>query len=75
MSAPVTHDLATLRQLIPDALYERYLGLVMGRVGMTRRRAECFLRLWLYLRLKKGPSTGHSPAISPPDTDPARGVD
>jgi len=67
MSAPVTHDLATLRQLIPDALYERYLGLVMGRVGMTRRRAECFLRLWLYLRLKKAHQQG-TPLQSPLQT-------
>ncbi|NEQ46069.1 MAG: hypothetical protein F6K00_22020 [Leptolyngbya sp. SIOISBB] len=41
-----------MRSLVADALYERYLGLVMGRVGMTRRRADCFLRLWLYLLLK-----------------------
>lgn len=52
MSAPIAHDLETLRRLIPDALYERYLGLVSSRVGMTRRRAECFLRLWLYLLAK-----------------------
>jgi hypothetical protein len=52
MSPPVAHDLAALRQLISDALYERYLGVVTGRVGMTRRRAECFLRLWLYLLAK-----------------------
>lgn len=52
MSTPIAHDPEFLRQLMPDALYERYLGLAMSRVGMTRRRAECFLRLWLYLLLK-----------------------
>ena len=39
---------------LPEALYQHYLGLIMGRVGMTRRRADCFLRLWLYLVLKGG---------------------
>lgn len=32
----------------------------MSRVGMTRRRAECFLRLWLYLRLKAAHQQGDS---------------
>lgn len=52
MSLPIAHDPEMLRSLVADALYERYLALVMGRVGMTRRRAECFLRLWLYLLSK-----------------------
>ncbi|MEM1310997.1 MAG: hypothetical protein AAGF98_16140, partial [Cyanobacteria bacterium P01_H01_bin.153] len=43
---------------MPEALYQRYLHLVMGRVGMTRRRAECFLRLWLYLLLKEAHQRG-----------------
>lgn len=34
---------------LPPELYQRYMGLLMRRVGMTRRRAECFVRLWLYL--------------------------
>ncbi|NER00738.1 MAG: hypothetical protein F6K30_29265 [Cyanothece sp. SIO2G6] len=30
-----------------------YISLLMGRVGLTRRRAECFVRLWAYLWLKQ----------------------
>lgn len=60
MSLPLAHDLETLQSLVSDALYERYLGLVMGRVGMTRRRAECFLRLWLYLLLKAAHQQGQT---------------
>lgn len=60
MSPPVAHDLAALRQLITDTLYERYLGLIAGRVGMTRRRAECFLRLWLYLLAKAAYQQGQA---------------
>ncbi|MDB9524858.1 hypothetical protein PN498_02565 [Oscillatoria sp. CS-180] len=45
-------DLETLQQWLPQALHQRYLDLVMARFGMTRRRAECFLRLWVYLLLK-----------------------
>jgi len=45
-------DAEVLRRWLPDPLYQRYLGLAMARVGMTRRRADCFLRLWLYLFLK-----------------------
>ncbi|MGD1942026.1 MAG: hypothetical protein ACFB0G_12000 [Leptolyngbyaceae cyanobacterium] len=58
MSAPVAYDLETLNEIMPEALYQRYLHLVMGRVGMTRRRAECFLRLWLYLLLKEAHQRG-----------------
>ncbi|HEY9889697.1 MAG TPA: hypothetical protein V6D02_14925, partial [Candidatus Obscuribacterales bacterium] len=45
-------DAATLGQWLPDPLHQRYVSVVMGRVGMTRRRADCFVRLWLYLLLK-----------------------
>ena len=46
-------DLETLNQWLPPRLYQKHLSLVMARVGMTKRRAECFLRLWLYLLLKE----------------------
>lgn len=42
----------TLSQWLPSPLHQQYVALLMGRVGMTRRRAECFVRLWLYLFLK-----------------------
>lgn len=40
------------QQWLPPALQQRYVTLLMQRVGMTKRRAECFVRLWLYLFLK-----------------------
>lgn len=46
-------DLDTLQQWLPPPVYQGYLQAVMGRVGVTRRRAECFVRLWLYLFLKQ----------------------
>jgi hypothetical protein len=42
----------SLKQWLPREQYQRYIALLMGRVGMTRQRAECFVRLWLYLYLK-----------------------
>ncbi|WP_448570827.1 hypothetical protein [Trichothermofontia sp.] len=41
-----------IHQWLPLPLYQQYLTLLMSRIGMTRRRAECFLRLWLYVCLK-----------------------
>ncbi len=52
MPAPTSFDLEALQQWLPQPLHQRYLKLVMGRVGVTGRRAEYFLRLWLYVFLK-----------------------
>ncbi|WP_242028256.1 hypothetical protein [Pseudanabaena sp. FACHB-2040] len=41
-----------LPQWLPPTLHQQYVSLMMRRVGMTRRRTECFIRLWLYLFLK-----------------------
>lgn len=35
-----------------------YISLLLGRVGLTRRRAECFVRLWAYLLLKQRQELG-----------------
>ncbi|NEQ22285.1 MAG: hypothetical protein F6K28_24455 [Microcoleus sp. SIO2G3] len=32
-----------------------FVNKLLGRVGMTRRRAECFLGLWIYLLWKQNP--------------------
>ena len=48
---PTFHSQA-LRQWLPQAQHQQYVKLLMRRVGMTRRRAECFVQLWLYLFLK-----------------------
>ena len=48
---PAFH-LEALQLWLPSDLKQRYVTLLMRRVGMTGRRAECFVRLWLYLLLK-----------------------
>lgn len=35
-----------------------YISMFTGRVGLTRRRAECFVRLWIYLLLKHQQESG-----------------
>jgi len=35
-----------------------YISMLIGRVGLTRRRAECFVRLWIYLLLKQQQDLG-----------------
>ncbi|MEM0980275.1 MAG: hypothetical protein AAGH78_08375 [Cyanobacteria bacterium P01_H01_bin.58] len=52
MSVFPAFNLEALHQWLPQRLHQQYVGHVMQRVGMTRRRAECFVRLWLYLFLK-----------------------
>lgn len=56
MSGLLAFNLEPLHEWLPEAVQQRYLTLLMQRVGMTRRRAECFMRLWLYLFLKQGQS-------------------
>jgi len=38
-----------------------YISMLTGRVGLTRRRAECFVRLWIYLLLKHQQESGSRP--------------
>ena len=42
-----------LQRWFPYPRQQEYITLLMGRVGLTRRRAECFVRLWAYLWLKQ----------------------
>ena len=42
-----------LNQWFPHHRQQEYISLLMGRVGLTRRRAECFVRLWAYVWLKQ----------------------
>lgn len=53
MSERFIFELEDLDQWLPPALHRHYLDLIMRRVGVTRRRAECFVLLWLYLFLKQ----------------------
>ena len=42
-----------LEKWFPRQYQSQYISLLMGRVGLTRRRAECFIKLWAYLWLKQ----------------------
>lgn len=42
-----------LNQWLTPQVQTYYVTRLMGRVGLTRRRAECFIRLWAYLWLKQ----------------------
>ncbi|WP_228060212.1 hypothetical protein [Plectonema radiosum] len=36
----------------------KYISLLKGKVGLTRRRSECFVKLWAYLLLKQQQELG-----------------
>jgi len=57
----------------PPEAQARYVALLAGRVGLTRRRAECFVRLWGYLWLKQATASGTTQAIETLDL-PTAGV-
>ncbi|MEA5467062.1 hypothetical protein [Leptothoe sp. PORK10 BA2] len=42
-----------LDQFFPKSQQQQYVQRLLGRVGLTRRRADCFVRLWAYLQLKQ----------------------
>ena len=46
-------DPESLDQFFPLAQQRLYMSMLMGRGGLTRRRAEYFVRLWAYLLLKQ----------------------
>ncbi|MBD1810062.1 hypothetical protein H6F98_32120 [Microcoleus sp. FACHB-SPT15] len=43
----------------PIEQQRNYISMLIGRVGLTRRRAECFVRLWIYLLLKQQQELGN----------------
>ncbi len=40
------------RWFLPEQ-QRHYVSILLGRIGLTRRRAECFIRLWAYILLKQ----------------------
>ncbi|MGB6297438.1 MAG: hypothetical protein WBF90_14815 [Rivularia sp. (in: cyanobacteria)] len=46
-------DLVSIDEFFDVEHRRRYAALLKGRVGLTRRRAECFVKLWAYLLLKQ----------------------
>ena len=57
---------AAINQYFPVDQQQQQAALIAGRVGLTRRRAECFLRLWAYLWLKS-----ERPELGSPDAPEA----
>ncbi len=49
---PESPAFETLQQWLTPDLQQHYLALLLQRVGVTGRRADCFVRLWLYSCLK-----------------------
>lgn len=49
---------ATIDEWFPIEQQLKYIALLKGRVGVTRRRAEYFVRLWAYLLLKQQQELG-----------------
>lgn len=51
--------LADLDRCFPPEQQRTYVTMLMGRGGLTRRRAEYFVRLWAYLLLKQLQARGN----------------
>jgi hypothetical protein len=63
-STPQRFGPEVLDQWFPLEEQRSYVTLWMGKVGLTRRRAECFVRLWGYLALKQ--VLEQNPQLKPP---------
>jgi hypothetical protein len=48
----------SINQWFPLEQQHKYVSLLRGRVGVTRRRAEYFIKLWAYLLLKQQEEVG-----------------
>lgn len=53
-----------LDRWFPRERQNQYTGKLLSRVGFTRRRAECFVRLWAYLSIKQQLDAGK--VLKPP---------
>ncbi|MEM9151689.1 MAG: hypothetical protein AAGB19_14710 [Cyanobacteria bacterium P01_F01_bin.3] len=56
-------DSANFDECFPKPLQQTYIERLIGRVGLTRRRAECFVRLCAYLWLKEQESINLEPQV------------
>ncbi len=57
-------DITTLDAWYSQSQRRTAVSLLMKRVGVTRTRAECFIRLWIYLLVKQ--LQENQPRIKPP---------
>lgn len=53
-------DLLSIDEWFSVEHQRRYISLFKGTVGLTRRRAECFVKLWAYLLLKQQQELGNA---------------
>ncbi|MEL7246445.1 MAG: hypothetical protein AAFY21_08035 [Cyanobacteria bacterium J06641_2] len=51
-------DLVSIDEYFCIENQRKYVALLKGKVGLTRRRAECFVKLWVYLLLKQQQELG-----------------
>ena len=51
-------DLAVIDEIFGVEPQLKYVALLKGKVGLTRRRAECFVKLWAYLLFKQQQELG-----------------
>ncbi|MEM6255091.1 MAG: hypothetical protein AAF821_19420 [Cyanobacteria bacterium P01_D01_bin.156] len=56
-----------LDQFFPKSQRQEYIQRLLGRVGLTRRRADCFVRLWAYLQLKQADTPTNIKQLQPVD--------
>ena len=56
-----------LDQFFSKPQQQQYVQRLLGRVGLTRRRADCFVRLWAYLQLKQTDSPESLQQLKPVD--------
>src|SRR6478672_2634762 len=63
-----------LDQWFPLQRQQHYVSLWMGRVGLTRRRAECLVQLWAYLFLKQKSQLGQLPKAPITDLETLDGL-
>jgi hypothetical protein len=55
--------LTNIDQFFPQEEQRKYVFQLQGRVGLTRRRAEYFVKLWAYLLLKQQYEKGKKPQL------------
>ena len=60
-STPASVEPDALETWFPAELQRYYVSILLKRVGLTRRRSECFIRLWAYLMLKQQQALGQLP--------------
>ncbi len=58
----------SLDQFFSKVQQQQYVQHLLGRVGLTRRRATCFVRLWAYLQLKYADTPEPLQQLTPVDT-------